>query len=384
MKHLLTLWLLLATTTLWAQEPAQTPQTPDNSSVEQTPSVESLAAEVADLQEKTAKWEKVRKYLSVSGFVQLGYEWSGSDLESASTFFIKRARVSLAGQLHRTVDYKLQVEFASPKIMDAYVRYKPLKQINISLGQQKLPFSIANCDYGPLTNEMIELPLIEQELVSNSERIGGYFDSETGEMTGGEVVKTSGRGLGATLYGGFIQKEGYSIINYNVGVFNTTGLNGKDILLSKNVVGSLILQPVKGLKLSGSYLWGEYGADYLHRERYGTGVCYDEGKVVFRSEWMGGKTGYIDPYGDRGIIRSSGCYIIGGWRFTSSLMGALRYDTILRDTRYKTSRQSNYTAGLVYQPIKYVRLQANYVYQDFAASRLMNTHQVLLMVSGIF
>lgn len=71
----------------------------------------------------------------ISGYLQLGYEWS----DDASTFFVKRARVDFQGDISPKIDYRLQLEFASPKIVDIYLRYKPLETLNVQVGQFKVP-----------------------------------------------------------------------------------------------------------------------------------------------------------------------------------------------------------------------------------------------------
>lgn len=54
--------------------------------------------------------------------------------------FIKRVRLNLAGVIAPKLDYRVQVEFASPKIVDAYLCYKPFDELNVQLGEYKLPF----------------------------------------------------------------------------------------------------------------------------------------------------------------------------------------------------------------------------------------------------
>ncbi|MBP6461031.1 MAG: porin, partial [Alistipes sp.] len=123
-------------------------QQPDTQSA--TASVEELSAEVAALKAKTSTWDKVLAALpKISGYVQTGYEWS----DNSSTFFIKRVRLNLAGAIAPKLDYRVQIEFASPKIVDAYLCYKPFDELNVQLGEYKLPFSIENTDYVPLRYE---------------------------------------------------------------------------------------------------------------------------------------------------------------------------------------------------------------------------------------
>ena len=99
------------------------------------PSVAELSAEVEALKAKTSTWDRILARLpEISGYVQTGYEWS----ESSSTFFIKRVRLNLTGAIAPKLDYRVQIEFASPKIVDAYVRYRPFDQLNFQLGEFKL------------------------------------------------------------------------------------------------------------------------------------------------------------------------------------------------------------------------------------------------------
>ena len=237
--------------------------------------------------------------------------------------------------------------------------------MNFQLGEYKVPFSIENTDYVPLKYEFIEYPMALRRLMG--------FDDVCG-------LSATGRDLGAMVYGGFFNRKGYSILSYDLAVFNGEGLNTKDKNKSKDIVARMTLRPVRGLQVTGSYYWGEYGSDYLKRIRYGVGACYDEGPVVLRSEYVSGTTGL--PTG--GELDSRGWYAVGGWRVTPTLMPALRYDTFLENASENASRQTNYTAGLTWQPVRYLRCQLNYTYEDYASRGAANRNVVSLMLSGIF
>ena len=347
---------------------AQAQEATQSRSTEVEPSIAALSAEIESLKAKTSAWDKILAHLpKISGYVQTGYEWS----DNSSTFFIKRVRFNLAGELAKKLDYRVQIEFVSPKIVDAYIRYRPFEQLNFQLGEYKLPFSIENTDYVPLKYELIEYPLSLRKLMGFNDLCG---------------LQATGRDMGAMVYGGFFQRKGYNILSYDLGVFNGEGLNAKDKNSSKDIVARLTLRPVRGLQIAGSYYWGEYGADYLKRIRYGAGVCYDEGPIVLRGEYICGTTGIpsnlegIDSY----ELDSGGWYAVGGWRMTRTLMSVVRYDTFLENTSESTSRQTNYTAGLLWQPVKYLRCQVNYTYEDFASRAASNRNVVCLMLSGIF
>ncbi len=61
-----------------------------------------------------------------------------------------------------------------------------------------------------------------------------------------------------------------------------------------------------------------------------------------------------------------------------------RYDTLLADTSAHASRQTNYTAGLTWQPLKWLRGQLNYTYEDYKISAAENRHVGSLLLSAIF
>lgn len=345
------------------------------------PSVEALAAEVATLKAHSAAHAaRLDRIPRISGYVQLGYEWT----EQSSSFFIKRVRLTLRGDISRTLDYRVQLEFASsPKVVDAYLQYRPFRQLNFKLGQYKIPFTIENTDYAPLNFELIEYPLALQRLMGFGETIGGRIVG--GVMQGGETLKDTGRDMGLTLYGTLVECDGRALLSYDVGLLNGAGINLKDNNRSKDVVARLTLRPVRGLTLSGSWYGGEYGADCLERQRMSAGVCYDRGRGVLRGEWIGGRTGYAatEEYA-AGTFDSSGWYVLGGVRLTPSLMPVVRYDTLLSDTASGDSRQTNWTAGILWQPVRYLRCQLNYTYEHYAAPGIADRNVVAVMLTGIF
>ena len=88
--------------------------------------------------------------------------------------------------------------------------------------------------------------------------------------------------------------------------------------------------------------------------------------------------------GTTGGLDSEGWYAVAGWRVARTLLPTVRYDTFLEDCSRGSSRQTNYTAGLTWQPVKYLRCQLDYTYEDFAARDVAGRNVVALMLSGIF
>ncbi len=301
------------------------------------------------------------KHMRISGYIQVGYEWVE---DNTSSFYVERARFKVDGDLWRDkLDYCLQIEFASPKIVDAYVRFKPMTQLNVQLGQFKIPFSIENTEFPPLKAEFIEYPMVLTRLVRMNDVCG---------------IASGGRDIGAQLYGSFFKRDGYDILSYNVAVMNGAGINRTDSNKSKDVVGRLMVRPIRNLLLSASYMFSEVPIGdnpYADASRYGFGAMYDCERFIVRSEYVVGHTAGVDAHG---------AYVTGGYRFKESPFTALaRWEFFDQDKAQSGYRQVNYSVGVDYQPLKYLRMQLNYTFSTFN-SDAPNMSGINLMVSGIF
>lgn len=95
-------------------------------------------------EDKPAVSEQKSKYAPrVSGILRGKYEYQ-PDME-ASRFEVRNARVSFSGALPLRSEYKLEVDLCDEsqiKMKDAWVRVTPWKSLRVSIGQQRMPFSI--------------------------------------------------------------------------------------------------------------------------------------------------------------------------------------------------------------------------------------------------
>ena len=352
LKFLLLLMAFVATTTT-IQAQNTTAQTESN----------GLEERVTELERQNSVRAWLDDHIKISGYLQGGFSW---DDINGSSFYLRRARVSLFGNIWQDkFDYRLQVDMAgSPKICDLYVRYKPLAGINAQIGQFKLPFSLENELYGPTTFEFIEYSYLTTYLVRNN----GAFDG----------IAATGRDLGLQLYGSFLERDGYSIINYNIGVFNGAGINNKDNNKSKDFIARLIVKPIKGLSLSASYMFAETnydGQQYMRSPRWSVGAIYDVRHWIARSEYA------QVNYGDN---RTDAFYALFGYHFEQPWTIAARYEFI--NDEFRTLDEQRITLGTAYKPFKYLRLQFNvsYTMNELAPDAHRNSLGANLMVSAIF
>lgn len=305
------------------------------------------------------------KHMRLSGYLQGGYRYD-TGIDEASTFYLLRARVSLTGDFAQDrLDYRLQVDMAgSPKICDLYVRYKPLNALNLELGQFKIPFSYENENCGPTTVEFIDYSYITTYLARNNGRYDG--------------IAATGRDIGLQIYGGFIQRDGYSIINYNVGVFNGSGINLKDNNMSKDFIARLIIKPFKGFAVTGSYMYAETNYDdakYMKSPRWAVGALYDSRHWIARSEYA---------EADFGGNLTRAFYAMAAYNFKCPVSVMARYEFI--NDELKIMDEQRVTIGAAYKPFKFLRLQLNtsYTLRDKIAGECRNSFGVNLLATAMF
>ncbi|OAV72971.1 Phosphate-selective porin [Bacteroidales bacterium Barb6] len=306
------------------------------------------AQENKALEDRVAKIEGITSKLpSISGLVNGRFQYSDAG-DGSNSFDIRRARLDLRGNLSSKFDYRLQTELAgTPKVLDAFLRWKPSSYFNVQAGQFKYSFSLEN-PYSPTTLETIDNSTVISKL-------SGYSDEAK--------VGGNGRDIGIAFYGGFVKKKGYNLIDYSVGIVNGNGINNTDNNKGKNFTGILTVNPIKELALAVSHYNGSTGVtkkdadgkdfiDDVDRVRTGFGAKYDNKTLLVRGEYITGKTDKKE---------SDGFYVTAAYYVTPKVQPVLKYD-YYRENTDKDTQQTNYIAGVNYYPIKNLRLQLNYTY----------------------
>ena len=332
-------------------------------------------------QEKTEKPKGGLTMPKISGFVQGMYQANLSkDCELLdNTLRMRRVRLSVDGNLSKTVSYKIQGDFTrSPMLVDAFIKYKPCREFAIQVGQFKTPFTIES-PINPVNLEIFDYGEAVQQL-------GGYKD-----VCG---VGALGRDLGLMATGSLFPVEGeegykYSIVDYSIGVFNGNGANNLDNNNSKDLVGRLDVHPgLKEITLSGSYYYGKYTKDEnidCTRNRWAAGAQYNDGKFLLRGEYIGGKTGISDVTTANPYYNSNGYYGVVGYNFQAGeqkIMPVLRYEHFTKDASIVNGGTNWYTAGINYWPLKSVNCKLDYSLIQKEAGG--NSHRVVAMVSYKF
>ena len=367
---------------------------------------ESVEARLTKVEKRAATLEKLSQYIKVTGFIQGEYDWvddrEGNNPVGTSSFYIRRARISMAGDLYKgkkgaKLDYRLYFDLTRvPKnpILDMWVRYQPVKEFGVQFGQYKNPVTF-EASISPNKYDFIDFSYV----VCNLAKMGAN------DLVG---VNGTARDAGFQFFGGFVHRDGYSIINYNIGVLNGNGINEKDNNKSKDVYAKLTIKPSKNLSLATYYQWGEanlksfsaekyaeYGwegnPEYVPMHRWGIGFEYNSDKAFARGEYIGGLTASLP---------SEGMYIQGGKKFNLPKNAGMLwagamvdyfcrncFDYINRDTQ-NAAIDMRYSACVGYRPVKYFHLQLAYslehrLHYTFANNRSFGK-SVKLMLTASF
>ena len=317
--------------------------------------IDSLTQRLAKVEKKTSGWDKLLANLpKISGYGQMGYEWNGTTDAATSSFNVLSVRLSLAGDIGRKFDYKFQFEFMNPKLIDAYVRYKIHQGFSLQAGQFHTNFSLEG-PMAPLDMEAIDYAPIVKAVACQT---------------------PDTRDIGFAAYGAAAKRDGYSILEYSVGVFNGEGKNKLDANKSKDIIARLKINPFKKLTLSGSFSYGERGETYIRNMRYAAGLWWHGERFYLRSEYL------TLRQKDAGVNNSiEGCYAVAGiW--IKKFCPLVRYNFMDSNMGGTHARQSDYLVGLDFKPLKYLRLQANYTRTHYNGRGDSNI--VGVVVTGIF
>lgn len=289
--------------------------------------------------------------ISLAGYAQLGYTYEDTGGKPSNTFDIKRVIFMAQGKITDKWTCYFMYSFAnSAKMLEAYTEYRFLPELGVRVGQFKTMYTIEN----PLSPCYVELINCYSQSVNYLAGINGS-DPLYGS--------TSGRDMGILLYGDLFGK----LMSYNLAVMNGQGINLKDKNNQKDVVGSLMVNPLKWLSVGGSFIKGKgcavaastinpdiaVGESYT-RNRWSAGATLQTKPVSLRTEYLGGKDGHV---------KSDGYYA------TASVHVLPKFDVIasydyLNKNKATADKQSNYIAGVQWWFYPKCRIQAQYTYCD--------------------
>lgn len=326
---------------------------------------DSLRAEAAIKQQGADPAKKsfpasAARSIQFAGYTQVRFQVFDENTKKDG-FDVRRARFDMKGNFSPYFTYRLQADFAgSPRLLDAYAEIKLNEYFNITIGQFRIPFSLEN-----LTS------MNKFELIDFSQNV----DALTAR--GKDVIGNhNGRDIGIQLGGTLIKTGSKTLAEYRIGIFNGSGINIADTANeAKDIVGRLIINPIKGLSLGASYYngWGkaikptsEFVSRSQARNRFGIEASYTIAALSIKSEYIKGKDGNTDK---------AGWYILAGYYIVpQKLQIVAKYDNYDPNTDTDKNITTNYVTGVNYNFNSWSRIQAFYTIREEQGTSVDNNY----------
>ncbi len=372
MKTYLMLCFLLIASTAWAEEAE------DNKTVlpvsefggEETLGtgfvtdfVESLTAKSREeTQEKKEYGYNISKYATapVFGAYIIGaYKYSSQDgKHDGDGFNARLIRAYVDGSILTDFKYRLQVELnGSPHIKDFYLEWAKYKEFSVKIGQFKRAFTFEN----PLNPWDVGVGDYSQAV----KKLAGMGD-KCGEPS------TGGRDQGLQVQGDLfpVGKDKHRLIHYQLAVYNGNGINQADNNSRKDVIGTLQVQPVKGLFL-GFFGWtGDWqsGGITVKRDRYAISGMYEKDNWSARAEYVHSTGHSVTDYNTEthtwsGTGKADAFYALVGVPVLNWLKIYLKYDQY-REEATVGSRHAIYAFCPNFRLHKNLNLQLEYNFNN--------------------
>ncbi len=167
--------------------------------------------------------------VTLGGRVQVQYEQTGRD-DVASSFFIRRAWVTMDGRLNDLVSGRVQFDAQGSNVLEAWLQLSPSRAFQVQIGQFKRAMSY----FWLAANS--QLPVIERDGrvtgVNECPGVGGVCSF--GQMTGSLGLDAYEPGLLAT--GRFGGADG-GRLGYRMTLTNGEGIGKKDVNNEKSASG---------------------------------------------------------------------------------------------------------------------------------------------------
>jgi phosphate-selective porin len=279
--------------------------------------------------DKGSAVESVLSGLKLAGFAQVqAADWD-RDVDS---FSIRRARLSLTGDLSKALRFKIGVDLAKPQILlDALVDFAPAEAIGLRAGQFLLPFSLES-----LTS------------VTELDTINRSTTEET--LAPGRDNSASGRDIGLAAFGRL------AFVEYTLGLFNGAGIDRTDTNSHKDFCGRIVVRPLRCLSVGGSLYRGKQSASpddpLLRRDKEGLDASLLIAGFSLKGE-------YIHARDD--LVSKAGWYVQAGYfAFRRRVETVLKYDSLDLNRSVSGDATRVITVGLNWLVVEKVRLQVNY------------------------
>lgn len=301
--------------------------------------------------------------VTLFGYAQTGYTYKHTNGQTTNAFDITRLILMANAELTKELSFFVMFDAASAKLHEYYAQYAFSSALKVRVGQFKQPYTLENI-YPPtiLSNIGFDNSVLYMTGIATDPAVGNHVARDAGIMLTGDLLPKNGRPL----------------LNYQIGVFNGTGMSVKENNNQKSVIGMLNYMPTSSLLFSGSFALGtsqaenakfigEDGAPMIkqgenyHRQRYALGVEWKGKPLYLRSEYMWGKDAKADM---------QGAYVDLEYHLIPKKLDLVAdYDYL---KKIKNDETNTLTLGLQYWLYKQCRIASQFVHTNPKLGKISN------------
>ncbi len=295
-------------------------------------------------------------YMKLGGFAQFYFQTSDQNLNPAASepvhneYLVRQAVLWAEGRIAQNFNYMIGFDFAARNLDEVYGEWVPADYFNARFGQFKVPFTIENPS-----------AIIRLESAGYTRSVAALAG-----INGDVIGKQTGRDFGFQISGNLFKREKHFLVQYWGGLFQGTGTNIRDNNNTKDFAGTLVLQPIFGLRLAASmyagrayYLKpGDAEPDNHVRNRWSMGFEYLGRPIYARSEWI---------HANDGGIQKEALYGTVMWRFVPD-----KWEIFVKADYFNTDKSidavvTEYTTGINFYVARLNRIQLNYIFSDYSS-----------------
>ncbi len=327
----------------------------------------ALVALAAFAQDATAPkyGYKETKFFStpkVGAYIIAGYKYSDLNPQTfGDGFNCRLIRAYVDGSIFNDFKYRIQFQAngEKPHVKDYYIEWARFPEFSVKLGQFKRAFTFEN-PMNPWDVGVGDFSFLVQKMAGMGDRLG--------------EANMGGRDQGIQIQGDLfpIGKEGYRLVHYQLGLYNGQGINVKDVNKEKDIIGTIQLQPIRGLYL-GVFGWkGSWnnGNEDLKRERLSYGLKFDRNNWTVRAEYAHAIAGEVAQSGAADAL-----YVTAGIPLTDWFKLYLKWDEFRADGTAATSHDM-YSACANFRLHKNLNFQLEYRFHNNPTAAKLNYNDI--------
>ena len=253
----------------------------------------------------------------IEGTIRAKYEYNTS--LGASRFQVRNARFSVNGNFSPLVSYKAEIDLSDEgetKMLDAYLRMKPISWFTFTLGQQKIPFSTDNLRAPHLL----------------------YFANRS--FIGKQL--TGLRDVGATF---MFSNKNTVPLDFSVGVYNGDGLYKQQNWKKDNMsyAARLEIFPIKNIEISLNLHSSK--PENIRMNLFDAGLYFNYADFHLETEY------FYKTYQNNAFHPTKGFFVFGAYdiwtnkKYLQKITPLARFDTMTDNNKGYADKNGNYAVS---------------------------------------